>query len=131
MAAGRVGVVGSFMRNLTGATSPSRFRIPTPLKDPSYLEVYQFERDFHFDEWRGWLGEHWMLSVYASLIYVSLIFTGRRWMRERKPYELRKPLFLWNVFLATFSVYGFFRVVPEILHILKLPGGFHTSVCFR
>jgi hypothetical protein len=118
------------VRNLSEGATP-RFFVPKPLSDPSYLKVYGFEKNFEFDKWRSLLGENWMLSVYASVIYVTLIFAGKKWMRDRKPYELRGFLFFWNVLLASFSIFGFFRVFPEIQYLLGFKNGFHTSVCFR
>lgn len=49
-------------------------------------------------------------------------------MANRKPFKLRKALFLWNFALAAFSITGSIRFLPEIIHTLK-NFGFHQSVC--
>ena len=73
--------------------------------------------------------DNWMVSVYASVVYLLLVFSGRRWMEKRKAYNLRKPLLLWNVGLAAFSILGTFSVVPSILWNLYRNGTNYT-VCF-
>ncbi|CAL8125838.1 unnamed protein product [Orchesella dallaii] len=107
------------------------FFVPPPDPNPSYLQVYPIEANFEFDKWRGWMGQNWAISLYASLFYLCLIFSGRRWMRHRKPYNLRLPLLIWNFVLASFSIYGFTRVFPEIRYLWGIKNGVHTSICFR
>ena len=50
-------------------------------------------------------------------------------MQDRKPFKLRKPLVLWNLGLAVFSIFGTAAVVPIILHSLYYHGVDYT-VCF-
>ena len=71
----------------------------------------------------------WTVCLYATAIYLFLVFQGRRWMRDRKPFNLRKTLFLWNVGLAVFSFFGTFSVLPRVLHSFYHYGVDHT-VCF-
>ena len=58
---------------------------------------------------------HWQYSVYISIVYVIFVFGGKHLMRDRKPFDLRKPLVLWNIGLAVFSIYGMFGVVPNLI----------------
>ena len=58
---------------------------------------------------------HWQYSIYISIIYVILVFSGKRLMRDRTAFDLRKPLVLWNIGLAAFSIFGMFGVVPNLL----------------
>lgn len=73
--------------------------------------------------------QYWTVSVYASVLYLILVFWGRRWMEGRKPYDLRRPLLLWNVGLAAFSIVGTVCVVPSLLWNLYNFGVDYT-VCF-
>lgn len=43
-------------------------------------------------------------------------------------YELRGLLVIWNSMLAMFSIMGAFRTAPELIHVLRHHGLFH-SVC--
>lgn len=43
-------------------------------------------------------------------------------------YELRGLLVIWNTMLAMFSIMGAFRTAPELIHVLRHHGLFH-SVC--
>ena len=58
---------------------------------------------------------HWQYSLYISLLYVAMVFGGKWLMKDRDPFNLRKPLVLWNIGLAVFSVFGMFGVVPNLL----------------
>jgi elongation of very long chain fatty acids protein 6 len=71
----------------------------------------------------------WTVSLYATAIYLALVFQGRRWMYSRKPYNLKKQLILWNVGLAVFSILGTASVLPSILRSLFTYGVDYT-VCF-
>lgn len=43
-------------------------------------------------------------------------------------FQLRGPLIAWNTMLAVFSVMGALRTAPELIHVLRHYGLFH-SVC--
>lgn len=43
-------------------------------------------------------------------------------------FQLRGPLIVWNTMLAMFSIMGAFRTAPELIHVLRHYGIFH-SVC--
>ncbi|KAI9581528.1 hypothetical protein GQX74_012853 [Glossina fuscipes] len=44
------------------------------------------------------------------------------------PFQLRGPLIIWNTMLSMFSIMGAFRTAPELIHVLRHYGLFH-SVC--
>jgi elongation of very long chain fatty acids protein 6 len=118
------------LKNETVSFPVSKSIIPPALKDPHYLELFEFEKSFDFDKWRAWLGSYKYLSVYISLAYIFLIMGGRFLMAQRKPFSLTRPLFLWNFSLALFSIVGFFRVFPEVRYVLA-NHSFHSAICFR
>ena len=49
------------------------------------------------------------------------------YMRSRPRYEVRTLLVVWNVALATFSIIGAARTLPEF--VLSLQHGIYYSVC--
>ncbi|GMR45557.1 hypothetical protein PMAYCL1PPCAC_15752, partial [Pristionchus mayeri] len=49
-------------------------------------------------------------------------------MRDRPPFDLRAPLFLWNLSLALFSVLGFVRFGEDFFESL-LYRGVYTTLC--
>jgi elongation of very long chain fatty acids protein 6 len=101
-----------------------------PFKDPPFIEPYSFEL-FDLTKSRKWFWKNWTLTLYISAVYVILIYVGQRVMKNRAPFQLRPLLALWNFSLATFSAFAFIRTVPELLHVLQGPNGFHKSVCIR
>lgn len=49
-------------------------------------------------------------------------------MSNRPAFKLKRLLTLWNISLALFSIVGSFRTLPELLHVLRRFGFYH-SVC--
>ncbi|CAL8123749.1 unnamed protein product [Orchesella dallaii] len=96
---------------------------------PHYLTLFEFEKFEDHEEWRQWMFTNWHWSVYASVIYVALVFYGQWLMKDKTPLKLRKVLTLWNITLALFSAMGFFRSAPELLVSALQPDGLHRSVC--
>jgi elongation of very long chain fatty acids protein 3 len=101
---------------------------PVELIQPSYMKTYEWEK-FDLTGWRRWFGQHWSLTIYISVVYVALIFSTQFIMRNRKPFRLTGLLTAWNSGLAIFSTIVFLRTVPEFIHVLSAPNGFHNSVC--
>jgi hypothetical protein len=102
-----------------------------PHYEDKYLHIFEFEKYDH-TAWHDWMHKHWDVSLYASATYVVLIFLGQQLMKNRKAFELRSPLLLWNVCLAGFSAVGFFRSIPELWYEWTVSpiGGLQRSVCF-
>jgi len=53
---------------------------------------------------------------------------GQHLMKSRKPFDLRRELFLWNCGLSLLSIVASIRVIPEMVYIIK-EFGFIYSVC--
>ena len=79
-------------------------------------------------EVKRWQTDYWTFSIVASVIYLVLLYVGKRYMEHREPYVLQKPLLLWNVGLAVFSVLGTLSCVPNLLHLFYKKG-FVVSSC--
>lgn len=97
---------------------------------PNYTNMLKFEREFNHFESKEWMEENWTISFYYVGAYLLFIFLGQQYMQNRPRFELRKPLIIWNLALAAFSIFGAVRTVPEIIFILNRPNGFHYSVCY-
>lgn len=103
-----------------------------PFVVPKYTTPYNFENeDFDYTGWHSWMRSSFPLSVSIVSCYLLVIFIGRQWMENRQPYKLKGALVVWNFSLAVFSATAFLRSVPEIIHLMRKPGGFHESVCSR
>jgi elongation of very long chain fatty acids protein 6 len=96
---------------------------------PHYLEPWNIEL-YDYRKWDKWTIDNWTLSIYASIVYVICVFVGRKWMEQRKPFQLRVPLIIWNTFLAIGSAIAFSRLYPELLNELQVYGVKH-SICNR
>ncbi|KAK2156638.1 hypothetical protein LSH36_208g02054 [Paralvinella palmiformis] len=91
-------------------------------------DLYDFERTFDHESFHSWLKEHWTLSVWYSVLYVVLVFAGRHYMNERPKFNLRAPLAIWSTVLASFSIFGAVRTIPELVFMIR-NYGFQGSVC--
>lgn len=116
------GILNTFKLNTTN------LRKVTLVELPSYLDTYDFER-YEFQKWRRWMGENWIASVYISIAYVMLIFIGQRIMKNRQPFELKTAGLLWNLCMGVLCFTGFYRALPEVIHVAFGPDGIYRSLC--
>lgn len=95
---------------------------------PNYSYIFNFEETFRHHETKVWMMKNWTNSFYYCGLYMILIFGGQHYMASRPRFELRGILCLWNTLLATFSIIGFTRTAPELIHVLR-HHGLHHSIC--
>lgn len=87
------------------------------------------ESRFSWEKARPWLEKDYSwIGVCASLAYVLLVFIGKRWMRDKPAYSLRKPLVMWNTGLVVFSLLGCLSLCPHVINSV-MDGGFLHGVC--
>ena len=88
------------------------------------------EERFDSEKSQRWMQENFSLTWYVIVLYLTSIFLGRRWMRDRKPFSLRRALTMWSAGLAAFSIIGFLRLYAMMRDgVLEL--GFVHSTCNR
>ena len=86
--------------------------------------------ELSFDEKRAipWMRGHWHWSFYYSFIYLLLIFIGQWYMKDKRPYNLRRALCCWSAGLSLFSFYAVFRIAP-LAYEMVYTGGFQHAIC--
>lgn len=100
---------------------------------PLVMSVLPFlapiESRFSWEKAQPWLDTsyRWM-GCYVSMIYLLLVYVGKRWMRDKPAYSLRRPLAMWNTGLVVFSIIGSLNVVPYLVSSV-VSNGFVHSVC--
>ncbi|CAL8097160.1 unnamed protein product [Orchesella dallaii] len=99
-------------------------------ENPASFRPYPFEI-IDFPAWKEFMALNWKYPFYASTIYILVIFSLQRYMKNRQPFSLRTLLACWNGVLGVFSILGFCRIFPEFWKILQSDGGFHRSICAR
>lgn len=75
-----------------------------------------------------WMNRYWWTSFVISAIYLALVHGGRKFMENRKPYDLRRVLCMWSSGLALFSAYALVRILPLLRHLYQ-QSGFMFTVC--
>ncbi|CAL8091678.1 unnamed protein product [Orchesella dallaii] len=101
----------------------------TILETP-YFQGFEFEK-IDYLGWQQYILENWQLAFYASAVYITSIFGIQRLMRDRKAFELKTPLFIWNMLLGILSIIGFIRVLPGFYTVLSEPNGLYNSICVK
>nr|ATI22179.1 elongase 4 [Brachionus koreanus]QBO55908.1 elongation of very long chain fatty acid 3/6a [Brachionus koreanus] len=98
----------------------------------SYSHIFGFEKLFESKEFVDglgkWMNKNWTMSINISIIYVVFIFLIKFYMKNKTRYELRFPLIIWNIVLASFSILGTIRTWPEFFYSITQKGIVY-SVC--
>lgn len=95
---------------------------------PNYSYVFHFEEEFDNVKIKPYIEEYWKMVVFTSIAaYLAMIVFMQWYMRSRPRYEVRSLLVVWNVALASFSIIGAARTLPEF--VLSLQHGIYYSVC--
>tara|TARA_B110000208_G_scaffold133444_1_gene161518 strand:+ start:1551 stop:2810 length:1260 start_codon:yes stop_codon:yes gene_type:complete len=112
-------------------THCSSSEIPLYQAYPGYFPVAQYtEMELNYDgqSVASWMRLNMWIPFMVTTIYAMSILQGTVLMKNRKPFDLRVPLALWNFFLASFSWFGVFRTMPRMLVNLYM-FGFKYTVC--
>uniref|UniRef100_A0A023FB42 Elongation of very long chain fatty acids protein n=1 Tax=Triatoma infestans TaxID=30076 RepID=A0A023FB42_TRIIF len=94
----------------------------------NYSYFFNFEEEFIHQDTRVWMTKNWTISFYFCALYMVLIFGGQYYMQSRPRFNLKGVLCIWNSLLAAFSIMGACRTAPELFHVLKNYGLYH-SIC--
>ena len=85
----------------------------------------------------SWTNNNWSIPIISSILYLVLIYFGKQWMKNREPFDLKGPLFMWNSAIAIFSIMGASVCVPALISSVREKGFVYTSctsdssmVCF-
>jgi len=92
------------------------------------LYPFSFEREFQAEDLAAFCRQWWWVGTLATSLYLVGLWVGTAAMRDRKPYDLKKALAAWNLFLAVFSFIGAVRTVPH-LFLMLWTYGFQYTVC--
>ena len=75
-----------------------------------------------------WMNARWHWSFYVSFLYLLFVWYGGKYMKTRKPFNLRRPLCMWSTLLATFSIFAVFRIYTRAHQMVYL-GGWRHAFC--
>lgn len=65
-----------------------------------------------------WMREYYWFPILTCIFYYFSVF-GIQWaMKSREPFDLKIPLFLWNMSLSVFSTIGFIRTFPHLIMVI-------------
>uniref|UniRef100_A0AAF5PQ83 Elongation of very long chain fatty acids protein n=2 Tax=Wuchereria bancrofti TaxID=6293 RepID=A0AAF5PQ83_WUCBA len=73
--------------------------------------------------------KNWSQTITVSIGYFFVIKLIQYFMKSRSAFNLRWPLFTWNLSLALFNIFGFIRFAEDMIHTL-LYQGIYPSLCY-
>lgn len=85
----------------------------------SYL---QYEKCFHANYWVEWSRENPMVPIVAVILYATIIYTSYQYMKDKKPFNWKRAMALWNLGLSVFSFMCMIRSIPHLFHIMFTEG---------
>ncbi|TMW63085.1 hypothetical protein Poli38472_005703 [Pythium oligandrum] len=94
----------------------------------SALYPFEWERKWEITWEPEFCHQTMRQAILLCAAYFVFCFGGRWIMENRKPFDLRIPLALWNLALAVFSFMGSVRTAPFLLNTLYRRG-VYNSVC--
>jgi hypothetical protein len=84
-----------------------------------------FDSNFSHQDYADWslyFRETWWVPFVVALLYCELVFVGQKFMKDRKPFDLKNLLGLWNFILAVYSIVGAIQIVPYFVYTLVTSG---------
>jgi elongation of very long chain fatty acids protein 6 len=83
-----------------------------------------------FDEKKAipWMNANWHWSFYFSALYLLFVWYGQRYMKDRKPFNLRRLLCMWSTLLGVFSICGIIRIIKSAPEMVIF-GGWRHAIC--
>lgn len=81
-----------------------------------------FFSPYDYETAKIWCKNHEKFLISTIFVYVASIFSIQYYMKQRKAFDLRVPLILWNAGLVLFSVIGFMKVTQEFLSVVQKYG---------
>jgi len=99
--------------------------ISKPYED--FMCLYPWAKSFYMEwemTWRPYhlyymMKRNWWFPIIAISIYAAGIVYGQKFFKDRKPWNFRNILIMWNLGLSLFSIFGFFRVLPVVMHVVS------------
>jgi len=79
-----------------------------------------FELNFNSSWGQEFTHNHMSLPIIIVGLYLSLVYGGSIYMKNKPKMDLRYTLATWNGMLSLFSFCGAMRTVPELLHMMSI-----------
>ena len=92
---------------------------------------FSFDEDGNFETVKAveWISRNKVVPITAVVLYLSLIYAGRKWMESRPAFNLKWSLNAWNTALSTFSVFGLtMGLLPNFIKVISTVG-MRESMC--
>uniref|UniRef100_A0A1X7VQV9 Elongation of very long chain fatty acids protein n=1 Tax=Amphimedon queenslandica TaxID=400682 RepID=A0A1X7VQV9_AMPQE len=74
-----------------------------------------------------WTDSNWSIPIISSLLYLFLVYFGKQWMKSREAFNLKRPLMLWNLATAVFSILGASVCLPAVINSTIEKGFIYTT----
>lgn len=107
--------------------------IPCPKPCVNFVLQYNnelaIEADFDYWQRRQYMRDNLHLPIVSAVIYLAVVLCGQKYMKTRAAFDLKRPLALWSLSLALFSIVGTVRAaIPEMFNVWY-KFGLRTTLC--
>ena len=75
-----------------------------------------------------WMSQRWHWSFYVSAFYLFFVWYGQHYMKDRKPFNFRRPLCMWSTLLCCFSILVLLRTGRHAYQMVYY-GGWNHALC--
>lgn len=86
------------------------------------------EANYTLDHTAEVLNDRLSIPPLVCAVYLILVFSGKKWMKDKPAYDLRSLLALWNSALAAFSITGFLFMAPPVFEQVR-DRGYVLAIC--
>ena len=89
---------------------------------------------YTFDSWDyafEFYDRYFYYLFVVALSYLPTIYLLSKWMENREPFDLRWPLFCWNLFIGIFSILGTYYTFPAFISLSRELGLTTVSCDYR
>uniref|UniRef100_A0AC34QDJ1 Elongation of very long chain fatty acids protein n=1 Tax=Panagrolaimus sp. JU765 TaxID=591449 RepID=A0AC34QDJ1_9BILA len=95
---------------------------------------YEYKNPVEKEFWNPFLAhrlfhKYWTLCFVIVAVYIATIYGLARFMKNRQPFTLKKPLIVWNSCLALFSMIATYRLSQEASYVSK-HANFNEAICY-
>ena len=94
----------------------------------NFPPLANMEARFDIGKARKWMGSTMYIPWGGAALYLVSLYLGRMWMSNRRPYNLKNSVFIWNFTLAVFSFFGCISTFPHLVHHI-ISNGFVYTTC--
>jgi hypothetical protein len=91
------------------------------MEDSGFVELLTADQ-WDLRKTQEWMDEWVPTAFKVTAGYLLVLYVGSKLMKKREAFQLDKPLAIWNLCFAIFSLCGTIRLLPELIAVISDKG---------